>query len=69
MLRRFHLVRKEDETGISGTGLVCEGVQLSDRRVVVSWLTSTPTISIYNDTEDMMHLHGHDGRTEIEWID
>lgn len=68
-MRRFQFIRNEDETGISGTGLVAEGVVLTSGKVVVNWLTKFPTISIYEKFEDAEFLHGHDGKTVTKWID
>lgn len=68
-MRRFHFKRNEDETGISGKGIVAEGVVLTSGRVVVNWLTKYPTISIYDTMIDAEFLHGHDGKTEIVWLD
>lgn len=68
-MKRFHFKRNEDETGNSGTGIVAEGVLLTTDKVVVNWLTRWPTISIYDSLEDAIYLHGHDGKTELVWID
>jgi len=34
-IRTFHLVRDEDKTGISGTGVIAEGVVFFSGRVVI----------------------------------
>jgi hypothetical protein len=68
-MRRFQFKRNEDETGISGTGIVAEGVVLTGGRTVVNWLTKYPTTSIYDSFADAEFLHGHDGKTEIVWLD
>lgn len=68
-MRRFQFKRLEDETGNSGTGIVAEGVVLTSGRVVVSWLTQWPTISIYDNLKDAEFLHGHDGKTKTIWFD
>jgi hypothetical protein len=68
-MRRFQFKRVEDETGISGTGIVAEGAVLSSDKVVVSWLTKIPTISIYERMADAEFLHGHDGKTKTIWLD
>lgn len=71
MLQRFHLVRDEDVTGVSGTGVVAEGVLLSSGKVVLEWLSAWPTSVVWHDRgiESVQKIHGHDGRTRIEWID
>ncbi len=68
-MRRFYVVRKEDETGVSGTGIVAEGVVFWDGTCVIKWTTDTSSIGIYKSHVEMIHLHGHGGRTVIKWID
>jgi L-alanine-DL-glutamate epimerase-like enolase superfamily enzyme len=68
-IRRFRLKRVEDESGISGTGYVAEGVQFSDGQCVISWLTATTSTGIYHSVVEMIHIHGHGGKTVVEWID
>ena len=68
-MRRFHLKRNEDATGISGTGYVAEGVQLSDGTCVMRWLSATSCIAIYHSHVELIHIHGHEGKTVIEWLD
>lgn len=69
VLRRFRLKRLEDETGISGIGYVAEGVRFSDGKCVISWLTDTSSIGIYHNIDEMIYIHGHGGKTVIEWED
>lgn len=68
-MRRFYLNRKEDETGVSGTGYVAAGVQFDNGQCVMTWLTETSSIAIYRNIEDVIHIHGHQGRTVVEWVD
>jgi len=68
-MRRFRLKRTDDESGVSGVGYVAEGTQFSDGTCVIKWLTETSSIGIYHSHADMIHIHGHGGKTVIEWID
>ena len=70
-MRRFHLVRDEDVSGVSGTGTVAEGVILSSGKAVIEWLTEWPTSVVWHDRglESVEHVHGHSGRTRIVWVD
>lgn len=68
-MRRFMLKRNEDETGISGTGYVAEGVEFFDGTCVLKWKTDTSSLNTYNSVEDLISIHGHGGRTVIEWVD
>jgi len=67
--RRFRLCRAEDLTGISGTGHVADGVRFPDGRIAMRWATGTASTAIYDDIEDVVHIHGHNGATKIEWVD
>ena len=68
-LRRFILVRSEDVTGASGTGNVAEGTVFSSGRAVINWLKEPFAMGIYQTIEDVILVHGHEGRTQIRFID
>jgi hypothetical protein len=68
-MRRFHLKRLEDETGISGTGIVTDGIQFDDGTVVMKWNTDTTSVAAYASIEDVIIIHGHGGKTVVEWTD
>ena len=64
----FQLYRDVDINGISGTGIVAEGVEFSNGSVVLSWSfgdyhthESLPSISA------VRHIHGHNGKTRVLW--
>ena len=61
--------RSKDESGISGTGIVAEGLQFSSKKCVISWLSDTPSIEIYDSIDEVKRIHGHQGETQIKWID
>lgn len=67
-MKIFYLERDHDETGISGTGRVAEGVQLSNGKCVVSWLTQHTSVAIYDDVVTVEAIHGHEGKTRIVWV-
>lgn len=69
--RRFVLVREEDVSGISGTGVVAEGVAFSNDVVALRWRSEWPTSVVFHDRgiESLEAVHGHNGRTRIEWLD
>lgn len=62
-MRKFNLHRREDESGVSGTGIVTEGVEFSDGTCVMRWLTSTKSTALYNNIDELVQIHGHQGRT------
>lgn len=68
-IRRFCLNRKEDETGISGTGIVAEGVEFTNGAVVMTWYSPHRCVNVYESIKTVYELHGHDGKTEVVWID
>jgi hypothetical protein len=69
VMRRFVLNRREDETGISGTGTVAAGVRFPDGKVALRWLTATASTAVYDSVDDVTEIHGHGGKTVIEWLD
>ena len=66
-LRTFTLRRTEDVSGVSGTGTVAEGVEFHDGQVVLSWFGHHHTLEISPSVRDIMEIHGHGGKTIIEW--
>jgi len=64
-MRTFKLVRTEDESGISGTGVVAEGVQFSNGWCAMSWLTAMHSVAIYPNVQQLQAIHGHNGRTVV----
>lgn len=76
--RRFLLVRDEDETGVSGKGVVAEGCVFTDDVAVLRWLVPDdapgagwPTSVVFHDRglESVEAIHGHGGKTRIVWRD
>jgi hypothetical protein len=68
-MRRFYLVRDEDISGVSGCGVVAEGVCFSTGRAVLVWVTVYRSVAIYDSMECLVSIHGHDGKTRIVWLD
>jgi hypothetical protein len=66
------LVRHKDVSGISGTGLVAQGVEFDDGVVVIRWLVRQdgiePTTVIHPNMKNVLTLHGHGGSSEVEWL-
>jgi len=67
--KRFKLVRNKDVSGVSGLGIVGYGVTFADYKTILWWDTAWHTIGVYESPEELLEIHGHDGATEIEWID
>ena len=66
-MTKFWLDRKEDASGISGTGPVAQGFVFDDGKVVLRWLTEFKSIGIYDSLSDVEAIHGHEGKTLIRW--
>jgi hypothetical protein len=67
--RRFHLVRHQDVTGMSGKGVVAGGVQWPDGTVVVRWYGEHASTVVWANLDDAIAVHGHGGLTEVAWLD
>lgn len=68
-MRRFILIRHADASGVSGTGIVAEGVEFASGRVALTWLSQYGTVNVYDNIKVVEALHGHDGMTTVEWVD
>lgn len=69
-MHRFELHRDTDPTGISGTGVVAEGVEFTDGRVALRWVTGQHRSTVlWDDIRSVEAIHGHNGATRLVWID
>ncbi|MEK5036212.1 hypothetical protein MKY96_32705 [Paenibacillus sp. FSL R7-0302] len=69
-IRRFYLQRNEDESGVSGTGIVVTGVEFPSGQVAIEWSASpVKSVTIYPNVEAMVGVHSHGGKTVLKWID
>jgi hypothetical protein len=73
-MRGFTMRREHDASGVSGTGVVLEGVQFSTGGVVIHWLTPPPrgSISVFDSLEQflLIHVFPHpDNRTVLVFED
>lgn len=66
-MRAFRLNRKKDLSGISGTGIVAEGIEFGDGQVVMSWLGKYHSMEVHPSVKQLMEVHGHNGATALEW--
>ena len=56
-MRIFKVIRKQDESGISGTGHVIDGVVFDDGTTVIKWRSEFSSIAIYRSYLEFKHLH------------
>ena len=58
------LLRHEDETGVSGAGIVADVVEFPDGLCIAHWRSTTPSTLIFPNLKQMIAVHGHRGKTE-----
>ena len=56
-MRTFTLHRSSDETGVSGTGTVLEGVEFSDGSVVLCWTSEPRSHVLWDSFDDFYKVH------------
>tara|TARA_R100000315_G_C5229904_1_gene140875 strand:+ start:1439 stop:1777 length:339 start_codon:yes stop_codon:yes gene_type:complete len=68
-IRTFTVCRQSDETGISGEGVVMEGVMFATGHTVIHWLTPAPrgSIAFFDAFDDFIKIHvtSHPGNGTI----
>jgi len=65
MSKNFYLKRTEDESGVSGTGRIAQGVVFDNGKVALTWLSDHPSVTVYDNLGEVQAIHGHEGKTEI----
>lgn len=69
-VRRFVLQRGVDVSGVSGTGIVAEGVVFSDGTAVVHWIVGEHRSTVvWPDVAGVEAIHGHRGAARLVWLD
>lgn len=69
-MRRFVLARHRDPSGISGTGIVAEGVEWRGGTANLHWVTEHETFTHWPGGIDaILAVHGHGGSTVCRWLD
>ncbi|MFE3657241.1 hypothetical protein [Streptomyces sp. NPDC059165] len=65
----FVLVRDTDVSGVSGTGVIANGIQWPDGQAVIHWTGSPyPTTTPHpGGMESVTAVHGHGGATRVVW--
>ena len=60
-MRRFYLYRQKDISGVSGKGIVAEGIVFTDGTCAMRWLSDMASTALYNSVEDLIKIHDHKG--------
>ncbi len=68
-MRRFQLIRDVDVSGVSGTGIVAEGCEMTSGKVILTWLSNLSTVEICDNAKVLEEIHGHEGSTKIVFLD
>lgn len=68
MSKLFVLQRDEDETGVSGVGVVANGIVFPDGSVAMRWASELASTAIYSSVSDVEAIHGHGGKTRVVFI-
>ena len=57
--RKFVVERPCDVTGVSGTGVVIEGIAFATGQTIIHWLTPAPkgSLSIFEGFDDFVLIH------------
>ncbi len=63
-MRNFWLKRIEDESGVSGVGIVAEGTQFENGKCVLAWVTQFQSVAVYDSVEELERIHG---KTLVVW--
>jgi hypothetical protein len=64
-MKVFCLNRVEDETGISGTGVVARGVIFPSGKCALEWMTKHKSVALYDSLAEVEAIHGHGGKTKV----
>ena len=58
-IQSFTVYRTEDETGVSGDGIVIDGVRMATGQCVIHWLYPPPRggIAIFDSMDDFIKVH------------
>ena len=66
----YEMVRNEDVSGVSGTGVVAEVVEFENGKVVVAWRLrdggpKVANVIVYDSIEDAHTIHSHGQATKL----
>lgn len=67
--RTFDLVRFHDVSGVSGEGIVAQGVQFADGQVALQWPKPGRSVAVWDSVDALLHVHGHNGLTVVRFHD
>lgn len=67
-IKTYRLLRKQDVSGVSGTGHIADLALFQDGSCVVRWRTEFRSTCVYASFDAALIIHGHGGATEfVAW--
>ena len=66
-VRVGRIMRHEDVHGVSGDGKVADVFEASNGKAIVVWISSNPSVVVYDNIKAVENVHGHGGKTEVVW--
>jgi hypothetical protein len=67
--KTFYLLRKEDVSGISSTGIVAHGIEMRSGLLFLEWIANEHVSwGLYPNETELLSIHGHENRTQLIWI-
>jgi hypothetical protein len=67
-MQLFNMIRLEDVSNNSGTGLVAQGCVFDDGTVTMRWLSKNRSTVVFNSLSVLKKIHCHKGKTIIEYV-
>lgn len=67
MMQMFKLMRHQDVSGVSETGVVAYGCVFPNGKCALAWHAQgkPQTVTVFDSMADMEKIHLHDGATEV----
>lgn len=66
-MKLFKLYRVVDDSGVSGCGIVAQGVQFDNGKCALSWTSKIKSVTVYDSLDELQAIHSHGGHTKIVW--
>jgi hypothetical protein len=68
-MRTFWLLRHHDVSGVTGEGIVAQGVEFDDHTVSLRWHGTRASTNNYKTIDDVIAVHCHGDKSEVVWHD
>lgn len=68
-IKPFYLMRHQDLSGLSGTGIIAIGVVYPNGKAHMQWVSYKTSFEMHDSVENLIDIHSHGGATELLWGD